>query len=124
MRTWNDVRFFKPQEFDSPDAPGSGVNMDLDFVFRLDRLREEVGYALTINSGYRTPMHNAAEGGVECSAHTLGFAADIRVLESRTRIDVVRCAIMLGFRRIGIDKKFVHLDEDPAKPQDILWLYS
>ena len=40
---WKDVKYFKPEEFDSPDAPGSGSHMDMNFVLKLDKLREILG---------------------------------------------------------------------------------
>lgn len=125
MKTWNDVRHFKPTEYDSPDAPGSGYNMDLDFVLLVDELRDRLGIPLVINSGYRTHRHNADPdvGGVECSAHTLGFAADIRVIDSHTRFRLLEEALKLGFRRIGISRTFIHLDVDPTKPKEVAWLY-
>jgi len=124
MRTWSDLKYFRHPEFASPDAPGSGVRMDLDFVLALDKLREAVGIPLVIVSGFRTTQHNAKVGGVECSAHTLGWAADILVLSGATRMRIVREALRLGFRRIGIGKKFVHLDVDLTKPQNVMWVYE
>src|SRR5689334_353729 len=57
-KTWGDVKHFRKEEFDSPDAPGSGIHMDLEFVLLLDALRERLGVPLNINSGYRTTEHN------------------------------------------------------------------
>lgn len=123
MKTWNDVRFFKLSEFDSKDAPGTGIRMDLDFVLRLDRMRELLKMPLVIESGYRTAAHNARVGGKKDSAHLLGWAADIRAIASETRFKIVNCALDLGFRRIGIGPSWVHLDEDTTKPKNLLWLY-
>jgi len=45
----------------------------------LQVLRDELGASITINSGYRSPAHNAAIGGATASRHVVGDAADIRV---------------------------------------------
>lgn len=120
---WSDIKFFRPFEFDSPDAPGSGSKMSLDFVSKLDKLRSATRAPLVIHSGYRTPEHNATVGGVDSSAHESGHAADIAALSSTARFQIVEAALRIGFRRIGIGNDFVHLDDDLTKPQDVVWLY-
>jgi len=121
---WPDIRYFRSKEFDSPDSPGSGMRMNLAFVQKLDKLREAVKMPLIINSGYRTPKHNdGLKDSVDGSAHTTGHAADIRALNSATKYKIVEAAFRLGFRRIGIGKTFVHLDDSITHPQDVIWLY-
>ncbi|MBK8965073.1 MAG: peptidase M15 [Lewinellaceae bacterium] len=112
---------FDIREFDSPDQPGSGVYMKIKFLEMLDAAREQAGIPFRVNSGYRTPTHNAAVGGVPDSAHTRGWAADIaaRTLEQKMRI--VRAARTVGFNRFGIYDTFVHLDCDPGKRADVAW---
>lgn len=44
---------------------------------QLEVLREHFQKPITINSGYRSPEHNAKIGGTENSQHLLGKAADI-----------------------------------------------
>ena len=122
-QTWADIKYFKSYEFDSKDAPGSGCNMNLDFVRKLDKLREAVKVPLIIHSGYRTAEHNALVGGVDSSAHETGHAADIGALSSGLRFRIVEAALRLGFRRVGIGNGFVHIDDDITKPQDMVWLY-
>ncbi len=48
---------------------------------RLDNVRENLGHPMTVNSGYRCPLHNASAsvGGVANSRHIYGDAADISV---------------------------------------------
>lgn len=50
-----------------------------ELVMILEDVRHQFGKPVTINSGYRCPEHNAAEGGVEDSQHVDGTAADIAV---------------------------------------------
>mgnify|MGYP003678992235 CR=1 FL=1 len=42
------MKYFTLQEFDSPDKPGSGKNMDKDFLEMIDCAREEA----LINVGF------------------------------------------------------------------------
>ena len=120
---WADVRYFRVFEFDSPDARGSGVNMNDAFILKLDKLRDAVKIPLVIRSGYRTEEHNARVGGVDSSAHTSGHAADIAALSSSTKFKIMEAAMRLGFRRLGIGATFIHIDDDITKSQDVCWLY-
>lgn len=121
--TWADILHFNASEFDSPDKQGSGYMMSLDFVRKLDKLRDAVKVPLAIHSGYRTPDHNAKVGGVDSSAHECGHAADIAAPTSQLRFAIVEAAMRLGFRRIGVGATFVHIDDDITKAQDVVWLY-
>jgi len=120
------MKYFELSEFDSPDAPGSGSNMDSNTLAMFDDARGIAGIIFRISSGYRTPEHNERVGGVPHSAHTLGYAADIR-LDGFTQAMVVRIIAALtvaGFRRIGLAGTFVHADNDPTKPSPAYWDYS
>jgi hypothetical protein len=120
---WATIRNFKPREFDSPDAQGSGSRMDYSFMVRLDQVRSDVGFPLVVRSGYRTLAHNTAVGGVEESDHMSGEGSDVKALTSSTRMAIVRAALARGFVRIGIGDTFVHLGSAAHLPQRVLWLY-
>ena len=122
--TWKMMKHFKPGEFDSPDEPGSGKRMDLKMVLMLDAMREMVGRPIRVNSGYRTPKHNKAVGGVANSSHTKGTAADLRCGDDEERAVLVRAAIKVGIKRIGVGRGLVHVDSDTSLPSPRLWLYS
>lgn len=124
---WSTIEHFKSNEFDSPDAVGSGRQMNLDFVRLLDHLRVMAGFPFIVHSGFRTPEHNAAlagTGAVTDSAHLRGRAADIGAATSAMKFAIVMHAVALGVKRIGIGKTFVHLDNDTTLPQKVIWLYS
>lgn len=123
MSDWFKIKHFHAREFDSPDRPGSGAQMQWDLVSRLDQIREKVGFPMVILSGYRTEAHNEEVGGVDGSAHTGGFASDIACRDSVRRFGLVHAAEDVGITRIGIAKSFIHLDCDPSKPQGVIWLY-
>jgi hypothetical protein len=117
-------QYFNHKEFESPDAPGSGEEMDVHFVDALDHARSLAGVPFKITSGFRTTEHNERVGGVPSSAHTLGLAADIAATSSRDRFAIVHALLLAGFDRIGIARDFVHVDASATKSGDVLWLYK
>ena len=121
MSWWDNVKYFKPQEFAWPCCGVSLVKRDL--VVKLDKIRETVGFPLIVTSGYRCSLHNSKIGGVPDSAHVKGLAADIKVTTSRQRFLVVKAALEVGFKRIGLANNFIHLDIDEDKPSEVIWLY-
>ena len=114
------MRYFTLDEFDSPDLPGSGAQMQPEFLQKLDEARHIAGVPFRINSGYRTAAHNASSS---TSSHLTGWAADIQATTSNRRYLVLSALIRVGFRRIGIADTFIHVDMDPDKPQNVSWLY-
>jgi hypothetical protein len=118
------LRYFNLEEFDSPDAPGSGEqHMDEEFLTMLDKARHYAGVPFVINSGYRTRAHNRKVGGSKHSSHMNGMAADISCTESRQRAYIIGGLLEAGFNRIGIGQTFIHADNDPEKPEDVVWTY-
>lgn len=124
----HNLKHFKLSEFDSPDAPGSGANMDKEFLFMLDKARGIAGVPFKINSGYRTKAHHErlAKQGYKTaknSAHLAGYAADIHCTDGPHRYAIVAALMAAGFNRIGIAGTFIHVDNDPGKPEDTIWVY-
>ena len=117
------MRYFTYDEFDSPDAPGSGHEMHQEFLDMLDDAREIANVSFIVNSGFRTEEHNRAVGGTPDSSHLVGWAADIRATTSNRRWLVIEALIQVGFTRIGVADTFVHVDCDPAKVKNVMWLY-
>lgn len=119
------MKYFKHSEFDSPDAPGSGLEfMDQEFLDKLDLIREEAGIPFKITSGYRTAKHNIKEGGKKNSAHKLGKAADIQAISGHDKFVIIRAAILNGIMRIGVGKTFIHLDNAVDRlPWPNTWTY-
>jgi len=118
-----EYRWFDIEDFDSADAPGSAdIHMDKGFVLLLDQAREIAGIPFVVNSGYRTPEHNANVGGVPGSSHTKGLAADIGYDGKRkTAARMVAAFTMVGIRRIGVYETFIHVDIDESKPLPAYW---
>lgn len=117
-------KYFTWSEFDCPTLPGSGAeHMDAYLIELLDQAREIAGIPFIINSGYRTPAHNKAVGGVATSSHTKGLAVDIQTQGSGTRYKVLAACIKVGFNRIGIGRGFIHVDIDETKTKEVAWHY-
>ena len=111
-----------PTEFDSPDSPGSGANMQQSTLVKLQKARDIARFPFKINSAYRTPEHNRKVGGTPDSAHTRGHAVDIQARTGMAKFKILQAVIKAGFNRIGIYRTFVHVDDDPTLPQDVIWL--
>lgn len=118
------MKHFNLSEFDSPDAPGSGSNMDPHFLKLLDEMRGEAGIPFIINSGYRTREYNRTlKEATPNSAHTRGMAVDIAAASGVEKWLIVDAAIKARIKRIGIGKHFVHIDIDGTLPNPTIWLY-
>ncbi len=84
-------------------------------MHELEVLRGELGQPITVISGYRSPAHNSAVGGVPRSQHLCATAADIKVKEHTPRevYDAIERLISAGRMRqggLGIYSTFVHYD--------------
>ena len=117
------MKYFNFHEFDSPDKPGSGHNMEEEFLELIDCAREEAEIPFKITSGFRTTEHNKSVGGVENSSHIKGCAADISCTSSSQRSIMVRALVNVGFTRLGIAKSFIHVDNDLMKTHPVIWTY-
>lgn len=69
---------FNAREFRCKDG-SDPFFVDSALVELLQQIRDHFGKAVVINSAYRTPTHNAKEGGTKYSQHLYGKAADIRI---------------------------------------------
>lgn len=122
------LKHFSLEEFECPGHPGSGRFMDEAFLKRLDASRERAGVAFKITSGFRTPEYNEdllARGykASKTSAHLKGLAADIACETSHHRWIIVNALLAEGFTRIGIGERFIHVDCDPSKNANLIWVY-
>lgn len=125
------LQYFDFDEFDSPDDAGSGLpvadggKMCINFLHKLDKARDIAGVPFVINSAYRTAEHNQKVGGRVGSSHVKVpcKAVDISCRNSYTRTKILNALHAVGLgRRQGIDKVFIHVDDDTDK-EDAIWLY-
>lgn len=121
-------KYFKLSEFDSPDRPGSGELMEHEVVQALDIARDIYGFPMVVSSGFRTIQYNRSliELGYPASpnsSHLLGWAVDLVVPDSSKRFLMLEALLDAGFHRIGLGHSFIHVDLDPNKPANVLWVY-
>lgn len=124
------MKHFKFSEFDSPDLPGSGEKMDPEFLRMLDHARGRAGIPFVISKGggFRTKEYNdhllrVNPRASKNSSHKKGLAADILTKDSRSRFLILESLISVGFNRLGISPGFIHVDNDPEKAEDVVWMY-
>ena len=90
-----------------------------DLLQMLAEARDLAGIPFPLSSAYRCPKHNKAVGGVPTSAHTRGYAVDIRCVDSHSRFVILQALLEAGFRRIELAPTWIHVDNDPDKPRDV-----
>ena len=126
---WNLYPNFKEEEFRCKHT--GRVEMDPDFLDRLQGLRTEYGRPMIILSGYRHVSHPVEMRKPRPGTHTFGRAADILVSHS----DAVTLFVLAhrhGFTGFGVQQKgggarFLHLDDmEPSatRPRPTLWSYD
>ena len=98
------------------------VDMDKGFMDRLNAARGIAGIPFVINSAYRCEKHNEFVGGKNFSSHLYGYAADISCLSSLSRYKILKALCAVRFNRIGIYKTFIHVDSDPNKVGEVMWV--
>jgi len=97
------------------------VEMNEDFLHRLDQLRERCGFPFVINSGFRDKTHPIEAAKPHPGTHTLGVAVDIAVSNGKQRRKIVEEAVKMSFNGIGVADSFVHVDDRVSAP--VLWSY-
>ena len=95
---------------------------------KLEAARVLAGIPFIITSGFRctTNQNDLVARGTSqpASSHPLGLAVDVKATDSDARFRIVDAALRAGITRIGVGKDFIHLDIDPDKPGNLIWLYG
>jgi len=116
-------KYFKDSEIECKCGCGF-IKKSEDLISRLDTVREALGVPIVVTSWCRCPKHNAEVGGEPNSAHLKGLAVDLQAVTGRRKFILVMLLLAHGFKRIGIDKDFIHADIDETLPQSVLWIYQ
>ena len=102
----------------------------LEFMDKLQRLRERLSVPLVISSGYRTPEYNAEVSSTGLTGpHTTGRAVDIKV-NGEPAWRLLSIAGDSGFHGIGVSQKgahascFIHIDDVPNETHPRPWVWS
>lgn len=98
---------------------------------KLEALRVDFARPMVINSGFRTPAHNARISTTgDDGPHTTSEAFDIKVYGAWA-LELIPLALKHGFTGIGVQQKgpipsrYLHLDTltAPAFPRPTIWSY-
>lgn len=116
-------RYFSEKEFLRCTPPCSLQDMKQVAMTKFDKARQLAGIPFVINCAYRDRAYDLAKGRSGNSAHTRGYALDIRCNTSQNRMIIVNALIKAGFTRIGDGNGFIHADCDPSLPQKVFWNY-
>ena len=121
-----DTKYFKTDNMiDCPCGCGMTIESE-ELLTKLDTARELAGVPFVITSGARCPHYNdVVKKFSKTSSHRLGLAVDIATPTSQSRYKIQKALFDVGFTRIGYNgpKKFLHVDVDKDKPQEILFDY-
>ena len=117
MKMFHWGKYFNRGEFECSHT--HTCEMDQDFINKLNKLREEFGKPLIINSGYRSPEHPIEAKKSSPGYHSKG-AVDVAV-SGEDAIKLLTLALNLGWTGIGINTpSFIHLDR---RSQPTIWKY-
>ena len=116
--------FFSEKE-QSCNCCGQG-KLSGDTLIRLNFARLIAGIPFVLNCACRCAKHNKEVGGVEKSAHLIkadntANAVDIQCTNSSARFIILKALLDAGFKRVGIYKTFIHADDDPNLPSEVIW---
>ena len=109
---------FTQKEFNSKDGSSmpDEVLRNIELLSeQLQIIRDYTGKSITINSGYRSPEHNASIGGVSNSQHVLGKAADIVIdgmkpSDTYALIEYLNDKGVIKIGGLGSYNTFTHVD--------------
>ncbi len=105
---------FKVKEFACQDGSDTVVIHSSFIRDKLQQIRTHFGVPITINSAYRTPIHNKRVGGSSNSFHVKGRAFDI-VVKGKPPVEVARYAAGIGIKGVIQYSWGVHVDSRPDK---------
>lgn len=117
------MKYFQPIEFYNCKPSCSIDDCDKSSLERLDRAREIAGIPFVLSSAYRSPEYDKSKGRSGRGAHTEGKAFDIVCKDDRSRWLIVFSALAVGFKRIGIGRNFIHIDDSCRLESPLIWLY-
>ena len=108
---------FTRSEFDCQCGCGTGeISMELVQLLELTRL--EYDKPMRINSGIRCLNHNRSIGSRDTSSHIKCLAADVGCTDMGERHKLLQI-LLKHFDRVGLHKKFIHVDVDTEKPNGV-----
>lgn len=109
------IGYFDTKEFASKDGAESPwpCIVDHTLIELCNKIREELGCAIIVTSGYRSPAHNEAVGGAKSSYHVQGKAADLQPYPFRyKKVSELHeiCDRLNPNGGVGFYDRFAHVD--------------
>lgn len=98
----------------------TGINMNDEFIDKLQKIRAQIDFPLIVTSGLRCKSHNAKVGGSSRSKHMKGIAVDFHMVDAIDRYELIEFAIDYGLS-VGVGSNFIHLDMRKTTP--VLFVY-
>jgi uncharacterized protein YcbK (DUF882 family) len=121
---WSLYPNFEPDEFACSHC--GKVNMQPEFLEKLQMLRDAYARPMPITSGYRCPNHPIEAAKATPGAHASGCATDVGVHGGPAH-ELLRLAFHFGFTGIGVqqrgDRRFIHLDTLTGPNRPAVWSY-
>lgn len=111
--------YFERSDFDCKETGQNG--MSPKFLARIDVLRMMCGFPFIIVSGFRATTHSEEVKKEAPGTHSKGIASDIRVRNGYERMLVVKHALAMGFKGVGVGKTIVHVDDRTTVA--VMWKY-
>lgn len=111
---------FSVDEFARANPPCSLDQMDDKFMDRLQVARDLAGVPFVINSAFRSVSWEKSKKRSGKSMHCQGRAVDIKCVDSCNRYRILSALIYAGFKGIGIDNTFIHVDD---RDISLIWTY-
>ena len=96
------------------------LHIDQGFLGKLQALRDACGFPLVVTSCYRCSNHPEEKKKETPGMHNKGIAVDIAKPQGEKAYIILKNAIQLGFKGIGVSNKFIHLD---TRDIGALWGY-
>ncbi len=103
---------------------------------KFQRMRDYLDLPIYVYSGCRCEYWNEKVGGSKNSSHIFtedkeSCAGDLSLVPERIKRDMTnyelfilqRAAQEAGFKRLGVHRRYLHIDDDPNKPANRMWLY-
>jgi zinc D-Ala-D-Ala carboxypeptidase len=109
---------------------GCGMLPKLDFMDKVQRMRDFLDFPMVVTSAARCPDYNAKVSSTgRTGPHTTGRAIDLAVSREQAYV-MLAYATRHGFTGIGVAQKgagrFIHLDDlidEPGQPRPTVWSY-
>ena len=135
---YSQLKYFKRSEFVCSSG-NDRADMDQEFLYTLERIREKLGRPMIISSAYRSDDHpitksKMAKGAPNGGSHHLGMAVDVHCA-GFVAMNVIALALAeITINAVGVSQKgpwnsrFVHIDCVPKDnnygiTRPALWSY-